>query len=280
MQKQWHLMMWMMILTIALVGFAGCSDDDDDNNTVAPTIKPYVYGMAFQSGGGPRKAAGDPGYAYVSVANAPVVPGVTINGDALNLEPEMTIYGGSLGYYGEFVYGAGNTAALVVNLDGETGGASVAVPDTFSVVGDDDVYLNYFSSHTFEWTDSDGAERYWVWADFEANYVDNEGNTQYFNNEFAFTTTGNSVTFAASDMFPPEADVDHFTYFWGDLDVTSVNGPMEPGDGTNITGAATGYLIGIGDSIDWNIEENVPMKQVQDREQEADWLNRYVEIMH
>lgn len=278
MQKKWHILLTMAILAIGLAGFTGCSDDDDNGATTAPTVKPYVYAMAFLEGP-MRKAEGDPGYAYVSVADAPMIPQVTLNGESAELNPEMTIYGGSLGFYGEFLQDAGNAVALQVDLDGERGGASTTIPDEFDIVGDQDVYLAYFSSHTFAWTAATGAERYWVWADFEATYLDTAGVTRYWDNSIATVTTGTSISFTATDMFPPAGEVDSFTYFWGDLDVTAINGPMQAGEGVNITGAVTGYLIGVGGGIDWDIEEIVPAKAVEDREQSIDYLGAYIEMM-
>jgi hypothetical protein len=279
MQKKWFILCLMGILAVSMMAFVGCSDDDDD--VVAPaTLKPGVHGMVFGSSGGPRKDAGDPAAAYVTVANATVVPECTVNGVTLELEPEMSMYSGGMGHYGAFELAADNAVTVAVDLGGDrgTGSVSLTMPGEFDIVGNSMVYPTPGASETFDWTASADAEIYWVRADFEIRYVNNDGLSLYWENEWSLFTTDTEVTFTAAQMFPDPADVDHITSIWGDLDVMSVAGPIQAGDLSNVSGACTGFVVAIGNEIDWDMDDG-PILKTDEREHEYDLLADYVQLM-
>ncbi len=91
MKKNALFLVAAVLLSMSLVMVTGCGDDDDE--TIAtPTFvdKPFVSAMVGMGGG---HRADDNTEAMVMVTNFTNVPGVTINGHEMGVEPEFSFYG-------------------------------------------------------------------------------------------------------------------------------------------------------------------------------------------
>lgn len=252
--------LWLPLLTLTILPLfllTGCSDDDDD--PIAPVdVKPFVSAIISGYGGGFK--ADDPGMgsAIVTVTQFTTIPSVHVNGDALVMEPEISIYGGGMGFYGPLEMAEDNLASLVVGFgDGAaTGTGSIVVAGHNEVVGDSEIDVVEYQDVDLTWTSAENAERYYLYAYFEVNYTDIDDNPQSWENHIGVAVTDTTFTLTADQMFPPQADVQTITYYYGDTDLTPINGPFVAGEATNITGACDGVLAAYGRNLDWDYNWN------------------------
>lgn len=265
----WTLMLILALGCLLLLG--GC--DDDDATGPATQLEPTVFGI-LSSDGGMRKAFDNPGTAMITVSNAPAVPSVSVNGDALGLEPELVFYSGAFGFNGQFEIPETGAAAVAVDLNaGDLAAtAAVAIPDGGSWIlpASSDVAMSYGQSLSASWTAVDNADSYWVSWYFEVGYYDSDNFYEYYYNEGTTFVTGTEFTVAAGDIWPPETMVTSIQNLYGDFDVIPVNGPMTPGDLPNVTGDATGFVVAAGMDLDLDLYlDSGPVKS-DDRERDLD----------
>lgn len=273
MKKNALFLVAAVLLSLALVMVAGC--DDDDENIVAPTVTSEPFVSAIIGNGMRMKADDGPPSAMVMVTNFTDVPGVTVNGDEIGVEPEFSFYGGGMGFAGSFNVSNDMMANLVVGFgEGvETGTASVAIPGTNEEVGETNINISEFEGFSATWTTSERAEKYMVSGYFDGNYTDNDDNGQSWDKSFSYITTDTTISVTAEQIWPAEADVQYINNFWGDLDVMPINGPMEAGEPTNITGGCRGIMVSYGDFLDWDFNWDSPSQDpaLKDNEADVDW---------
>ncbi|MCP4684541.1 MAG: hypothetical protein GY867_03735 [bacterium] len=259
----------LSILGIMVFGlaFVGCEGDDGAEGPAGPAggSAASMYGWV-QAGEdwGYRKstAAGDPVSAIIHVDNVPGVPVVTANGDVLAIEPELTIYGGGLGYHGVTTTDADDSVvveASFTGLDGTdkevfarlgmVGDFNILVPDT------DDVDIPLGDSLTVSWSAASDATEYWYTAYFDCDYTDTAGNYKYWSWSCSRTTTSTTVTFPADSIWGPLGEIDSVRYMDGDFDVYAVNGAALSGGPGNVTGDGMGVVLCMTYGGDLDIDE-------------------------
>ncbi|MCP4573843.1 MAG: hypothetical protein GY838_15910 [bacterium] len=251
-------MMMVCLLTGGLF-LTGCDDDDNAVNTVTEVIqvKPQVNGFIIGEGGGPKKAGSDGSiWAMLSVTGAPVTPAVSVNGEALGLEPELTIYGGGFGFNGNLVETVDANYDVQVDMGDLAGACTIIVPEssewTDPVGGRATVTPG--QELTVAWTAVTNTTGYLLNYDFEVNYTDTLGSGEYWENDGSLYLTATTATFTVEDLFPPVDEVQSIDSFWGDMDLMPINGPIMPGSSPNVTGGATGFVFGAGGDLDLDMD--------------------------
>ncbi len=280
MNKKWMILLAVALLAVGALALTGCDDDDDDAVVAAPTVKPFVHGAIVTESNLNKVARRQTG-AYITVSGCSSIPSVTINDTALDLEPEMSVYSGGVGFAGAFEPGDSSSAALVVDLgeDGAPGVATLPILGKSEIVGSYDVDVTPGTSQTFTWTSAANATTYCIQFYFDGSYLDAVGENHYWEKEFSTMTTDTFVTLTADQMFPVSDDVETVTEFWGDIDMTPAVGPVQHGDPQNVTGGCEGFFIGIGEYIDWDLDLVDSGGTKTDREQDCDWMQFYAEQM-
>ncbi len=282
MKKNSWLLVAAVLLSLSMVLFAGCDEDSETiTNTTIIESKPFV--KAIIGLGARYKAEDYSSQALVQVSNFSIVPGVMINGGVLPVNTESTIYGGGIGFVGEYPETDDFMANLVVGFGegSETGTASIIMPGTSEEIGDTEIQMVDFEGIEVSWTTAERAEKYMVIGYFEGNYVDQDDENQNWFYQFSLETTDTTLTIAASHIWPPEADVLSISNIWGDLDVLPVTGPTTPGEAGNVTGSCQGVMVGYGHFLDWDLNYN-PLKQdpeFENREADLDWPVRLMEMI-
>lgn len=262
-------------LALSLV-VVGCSDDDDEQTTIIQPVElaPQVHALVLNEG--PRRGDSDDRcQAYVVVSAYPVVPTVTVNEQPLIIEPELTIFGGGLGFYGHITESAHGTTDLLVDFGdaAEAGTASLPALGHSDVVGDPDIGVVPGEPLVLTWGSATNAETYWVQCDFEVEYLGDDETSHYWETVFETFVTDTSMTLAATDLFPADVAIEDITYFWGDVDIMPAAGPIQAGDVPNMEGCG-GTLISFGSGLDWDLSlAETPTKAADTgREQTVDPL--------
>jgi len=251
------------------LGIIGCDSDDDSTGAVGLTssediMYASVYGwIQSGNGGGLYKAttAGDPVMAIIHVGNVPSVPVVTVNNATLAIEPELTMYGGGVGYYG-MANTDENDSLLVTasftNIDGDaaTAYARVCMVDSFQItLADDDIQLALGDSLHVTWSAASGADEYWYRGYFECDYTDTAGEYRYYEWNFSCTSTDTAITIAADSIFGDISDVDSLRNLYGDFDLYAVSGCSLAGGPGNVSGSGMGMVLGMAYGGDLDISE-------------------------
>ncbi len=266
------LVLLSMIAMLAfLAPLTGCDDDDDD--VAAPTVQPYVMGIAFGDDmSGPKAVDEDQPEAYVNVAYPPTVPAVSINGSELGMEMEMSIYGGGFGFYGYYAPDAENYANLSIDLGAghALSEASVEIPDTCSLTSPEFVEMDWGDDITVTWNAAEAADGYLVYYDFDVDIRDADtGEYSYFDYNGSVFIEGTSISFAGADIFPAGFTTEDVNWFDGDVDITPVSGPISAGDALNVTGSCTGMFLGFGTEtwVDVDLASAEPLVEKSDDEE-------------
>jgi len=186
----------------------------------------------------------------VNVSYVPSVPYVYVNGEELSMNTEGMIYSSGFTYLSGLFLDMGDDATLRVdyrkNGDDKSAGATVAVPDTFSLLSSPGpLFISEAGSISMEWESAGGAEKYWLVAAYSGSYEDNSGNTIEFQRDFTTVVMDTTYTLQGADIFPDRDDIDRYTSFGGRVYIYAVTGPFGYGDEYNITGDAVGMFRGV-----------------------------------
>lgn len=259
-----------ILLSMTLVMVTGC-DDDDGENIVAPTVtsKPFVSAVV---GINRHKVESGGVFGYATVTNFSSIPSVTMNGEMLRVEPELSIYGGGMGFMGDFDFDEDMQVDIVIGFgpDSETGTGSVVLPGYFEVVGETNVDVVPGSGVTVSWTTAEQAELYVAAGYFSGRYTDSDGESHYWDKNFGFTTTDTTLVISADAIWPDMSDVENIEDMSGDLDVYAVSGPATPGDPVNVSGACEGVLVSYSNFLDWNFNEWNPESAGKNNDREME----------
>lgn len=123
--------------------------------------------------------------------------------------------------------------------------ASAKVPGVFGIHSPDPTvpfFIPPGANFTVEWSAADDADFYWI--DFELSYLyqDPFANLKFFSFTRRIFRTTNSITFAATQLFPDDFDqsvANVSGYFY----VDAMNGPeIQSGSVGNVTGDGRGYF--------------------------------------
>lgn len=277
MEKKRYILFLIGALAVALFAFAGCDDDDDDPVAVAPMTEVVaIFGVG--GGGGPMKAEGDLATAFVSVGGVDVIPTCEVNGVEMGLEPEFTVYGGALGYYGMFNLGAGNAVNMTVDMgDDGTCEFDGSLPGASTIVGNSRIDVTYGEPCTATWTASADADAYWYSGYMNMRYYDTGGSSHYTYGNVRGMTTATSITINVADEFDDVVvDFDYVDYISGNFYVQPISGPLNPGDASNITGVGEGFALLLGEQLRWELDESAPLTAEQERELQFDALKELI----
>ena len=260
---------WMLVLAgvLAIGLLAGCNDDTTE---VIHPEKANVTGFVL-AGGGPK--AYDPSngvMAYVSVSEAPVTPAVYLNGVALALEPEYSMYANGFGFVGAAEMADDGNATVAVDMGSQRAAALVPVPGFAAWISpvDGEVTVEEGSDATMTWEAADRAEGYWLTFSFEVDYVDTAGVSRYWENDFSAFVEGTSYTLTTAQFLPPTGTIDSIDYFWGDGDLFPFTGPLMPGSTLNVMGDASGAVIGLSEPMDMDFRLGTLPVKAEERERD------------
>ncbi len=267
--KRFFMLAVLAVLALGL-GLVGCDSDDDENAVGLTTSTDGYYANVngwIQSGpGGLMKvtAAGDPAIAIINVSSIPSVPRVSVNGTTLGIEPELTVYGGGMAFYGAVT--SNDDDSLIMNVkftdiagDSAAAYARIAMVDTFSITSGDggDMDLVYGDSLLITWNASSSATEYWYAGYFECDYTDTADEATYYEWQFSNTTTDTFIVFSADEIFGDMDDIDSVRYMYADFDVYGVSGPSLSGGPGNVTGDGMGVVLSVthGGDLDFDYVE-------------------------
>ncbi len=265
-KKRLFLLATLALFAIGL-SMIGCEGDEGPAGlagTGAGSIASMYGWIQTGTDGGMYKGmeAGDPVTAIVRVNNIPGVPVVTVNNATLMIEPELTIYGGGLGFYGVTATDANDSVSVTASFTDTDGLAAAAyahikMVDTFDIVTpvSSDVDLALGDSLRVVWSAAEGAVEYWYVGYFEGRYTDTAGEYKEYEWRFSKTTSATAVTFSADSIFGDISDVDSLRDLWGDFDVYAVSGASLSGGSGNVTGDGMGVVLGMSYGGDLDIDD-------------------------
>jgi len=195
----------------------------------------YVYGFVENTG-----------WTMVDVHYAPVIPEVKVNQNVIGM---WDFREGSFVFQDSIQISSGSSAQLSIDYikDTDTLGAtaSAKVPGVFGIHSPDPTvpfFIPPGANFTVEWSAADDADFYWI--DFELSYLyqDPFANLKFFSFTRRIFRTTNSITFAATQLFPDDFDqsvANVSGYFY----VDAMNGPeIQSGSVGNVTGDGRGYF--------------------------------------
>ncbi len=282
------------LLLVAVLTAAGCSDEE----TVGPAgrdgipdafVVGYITRADLILASGTQATAAAPAEliqcnSRVSVSNVLNLPRVSINGTELisgsmprsgsSPVPEIDPFdipvlaigpmAGGLDYYGNIWIDDEDNAHLIVEYgrpDGSTGTAeaTVCVPDPFAILDvSDGGNITPTSSVTAEWSSSEDAERYYIYGNYNCRYRTLSEETVYLYNQSDTVVTDTVFVFQGENIFPSPPDLDYFLSLDAYFYITPVCGPIETGDGGNVTGDGEGFFTGLGPSRSIHIVYTMP----------------------
>lgn len=249
--------LFLILAAAALMTISGCTGDEGPAGPQGPAgpVNPSIYGLVARDNYEAyyQKFEVIDCQALVNVSCVPSVPYVYVNDKKLPMNTEGMILSSGFSYWSGIFLDMGDDATLRVdyrkNGDDKSAGATVAVPDTFSLLsqpGDPlPLIISEGSSISIEWESAGGAEKYWLVAAYSGSYEDNSGNTIEFQRDITTVVTDTTYTLQGADIFPDRDDIDRYTSFGGRVYIYAVTGPFGYGDEYNITGDAVGMFRGV-----------------------------------
>ena len=193
----------------------------------------------------------------VLIENCPVIPEVSINGTDLFYQPgagngEAFIGAGNLRFsHDDFDIQPGGEAVLEISFQDEEGDnktitGEIALPGDFEITdpADTAITLIWGEDFTLTWNEAQNAAGYKVDFYRSVHYTDNLGQDASFNYSYYANTDSTSITFPAHLLNPDPSVVSGIVYSSGRFNVTAFSGPVESGEGGNISGDGQGFFYG------------------------------------
>ncbi|MFH2035480.1 MAG: hypothetical protein ABIJ45_03680 [Candidatus Zixiibacteriota bacterium] len=253
--KETALIGLAMILVVLI---SGCAMTDGDDGIAGPpaseivTINGVVLNMGTYEVEKRLLAVTDSLLAVnVSIHNASNIPNLKIDSFDLPVNLEEFIDGGRIEANRDGLpYPSDNTVLLSVNFtdfDGVYAFASalVDIPDTFSFIDSlSGGYIGFSDSLKPTWSGATRAEAYRLNILFQYIWLDTLGSSHNFRFNKDVIVFDTSYLIMPQDIFPDSMLIDNIGMFTGSINIFALSGSFLTGNGSNISGNASGTFLG------------------------------------
>jgi hypothetical protein len=203
--------------------------------------------------------------ADIDVANSPSIPGVQVNG--LSSSSVYKIEDDEFSFeFDDLPISLGDSVHVSITYtrpDGSPGLAesSFILPGSYEITSYPDTLaypLLVGDSLTVEWSQSYGADCYWIWGYINYDYIDTSGINQSFHFYVDTLIADMSITLTSDLLFPDPAAIDSILYESSHFHVKPKSGPWGEGAPGNVTGDGTGFFNGWGLTRNLSIDVIIP----------------------